>query len=112
MYKKENKIILRIEASGNTNLEAPEIEFAGEYNIIKIKGEKKKDKEPVNKEENIFNTREDGKFSFEVPLKAEDYLLSNDEAKINDKKGVFMIEFNLAQKAKSKGHYISTEDEI
>ena len=112
LYKKENKIILRIEASGNTSLEAPEIEFAGEYNIIKIKGEKKKDKEPVNKEENIFNTREDGKFSFEVPLKAEDYLLSNEEAEIKDKRGVFMVEFKLAQKAKSKGHHISTEDEI
>ena len=112
LYKKDNKIILRIEASGNTNLEAPEIEFAGEYNIIKIKGEKKKDKEPVNKEENIFNTREDGKFSFEVPLKAEDYLLSNEEAEIKDKRGVFMVEFKLAQKAKSKGHHISTEDEI
>ena len=47
-----------------------------------------------------------------MPLKAEDYLLSNEEAEIKDKRGVFMVEFKLAQKAKSKGHHISTEDEI
>ena len=116
LYKKENKIILRIEASGNTNLDPPEIEFAGEYNIIKIKGVKKKDKEPANKDKNddgnIFNTREHGEFSFEVPLKTEDYLLSNEKADIQEKKGVFIIEFKLAEKAKSEGYKVNEEDEI
>ena len=112
LYKKDNFIILRIEAPGNSDLDPPEIEFTGEYNIIKIKGEKRKDKEPVNKEENIFNTREDGKFSFEVPLKAEDYLLNNEEPNIINKKGVYIIQYNLAKKAKSKGYKTKTEDEI
>ena len=114
LYKKENKIILRIEAAGNTNLEPPDIEYAGEYNIIKITGDKKKDKEPVDQEGNgnIYNTRENGNFSFEVPLKAEDYLLSNDEISIKEKRGVFIIEFNLAKKAKSKGYQVNKEDEI
>ena len=116
LYKKENKIILRIEASGNTNLDPPEIEFAGEYNIIKIKGVKKKDKEHANKykndDGNIFNTREHGEFSFEVPLKTEDYLLSNEKADIQEKKGVFIIEFKLAEKAKSQGYKVNEEDEI
>ena len=113
LYKKGDKIFLRIEASGNTDLDPPDIEFAGEYNIIKIKGEKRKDKEPANKEENIFNTREDGKFSFEVPLKTEDYLLmSEQEVEIQEKKGVFIIQFELAKKSVLKGYKKNTEDDI
>ena len=113
LYKKDDKIVLRIEASGNTDLEPPDIEFAGEYNIIKIKGEKRKDKEPANREDNIFNTRENGKFSFEVPLKTEDYLLmSEQDIEIQEKKGVFMIPFKLAKKRKLKGFKKNTEDDI
>ena len=98
LYKKEDKIILRFEAPGNSTLESSDIEFAGEYNNIKIKGEKKKDIEPENKGDNIFNTREDGKFLFEVPLKTEDYLINcNEEIKIELKKGEFIIQFKLAQ---------------
>ena len=113
LYKKDDTIILRIEASGNTDLDPPDIEFAGEYNIIKIKGEKRKDKEPANREDNIFNTREDGKFSFEVPLKAEDYLLSSDQKiEIIEKKGVFIIPFKLAKKSILKGYKKNTDDDI
>ena len=112
LFKKEDKIILRIEAPGNCELEPSEIEFAGEYNIIKLKGEKKKDKDPVNEDENIFNSREKGKFLIEVPLKTEEYLLSNEEPDIKERRGVFLMEYKLAQKAKSKGYKINTEDEI
>jgi len=110
VYKKEDKIILRFESPGNTYLDPPEIEFAGEYNIIKIKGEKKKDKEPANREDNIFNTRENGKFSFEIPLKTEDYLLSSyEEPQIDPLYGVFIIEFKIAKKVKPKSYTIKDE---
>ena len=113
LYKKDETIILRFESPGNTELVPPDIEFAGEYNIIKIKGEKKKDKEPANREDNIFNTRENGKFSFEVPLKTEDYLLnSSEEPEIVQKKGVFIIIFKLAKKVKARNYTIKGEDEI
>ena len=114
LYKKDDIIVLRIEASGNTDLDPPDIEFSGEYNIIKIKGEKRKDKEPANKEDNIFNTREDGKFSFEVPLKTEDYLLMSEQNIEIQKpvKGVFIIPFKLAKKHKLKGFKNNTEDDI
>ena len=113
LYKKDDTIVLRIEASGNTDLNPPDIEFAGEYNIIKINGEKRKDKEPTNREDNIFNTREDGKFSFEVPLKSEDYLLMSDQdIKIVEKKGVFIIPFKLAKKRVLKGYKTNTDDDI
>ena len=112
LFKKDNRIIVRVEAPGNCALEPVEIEFAGEYNIIKIKGEKRKDKEPIKEEENIYNTRENGKFMIDIPLKAEDYLLSNEGPDIKEKKGVFLMEFKLTQKMKSKGYEIEAENEI
>ena len=112
LFKKDDKIILRVEAPGNCELEPSEIEFSGEYNIITLKGEKKKDKEPANEDLNIFNSREKGKFLIEIPLKTEEYLLSNEEPIIKEKKGVFLIEYKLAQKANSKGFKINAEDEI
>ena len=60
---------------GNTGDISSEIELSGEYNIIKISGIKKQDKEP-EKDDNIFNTREYGNFYFEIPLKSKDYLLT------------------------------------
>ena len=111
LYKKENKIIVRVEAPGNCDLDS-DLEFTGEYNMIKINGNKKKDNEPLKPEQNLFNTRENGKFSIEIPLKAEEYLLSNEDPEINYKKGVFLLEYKLAQKAKSKGFRTKKEDEI
>ena len=111
LFKKDNKIIVRIEAAGNSKLEY-EIEFAGEYNIIKLRGEKKRDKEPINEKDNIFNTREYGSFSLEIPLKAEDYLLSNEEPEISNKKGIIFLEYKLAKKAEKKEYGTAEDDEI
>ena len=109
LFKKENKIIVRVEAPGNCKIDS-NIDYAGEYNIIKLTGEKKKDKEPQNEKDNIFNTREYGNFSLEIPLKTEDYLLSNDEPTIENKKGLLFIDYKLSQKVKKTG-YATTEDE-
>ena len=111
LFKQENKIIVRVEAAGNCKLDS-DIEFAGEYNIIKLWGEKKKDKEPKNEKDNIFNTREYGNFSLEIPLKTEDYLLSNEPPSIENKKGILFLEYNLAKKAKKIGFETTKDDEI
>ena len=111
LFKQENKVIVRVEAAGNCKIDT-DIEFAGEYNIIKLWGEKKKDKEPKNEKDNIFNTREYGSFSLEIPLKAEDYLLSNDQPTIENKKGILFLEYKLAQKTNKKGYETKEDDEI
>ena len=111
MFKQDKKVIVRVEAAGNCKIDT-DIEFAGEYNIIKLWGEKKKDKEPKNEKDNIFNTREYGSFSLEIPLKAEDYLLSNDQPTIENKKGILFLEYKLAQKANKKGYETKEDDEI
>ena len=113
LYKKNDElIILRVEAPGNCSLAPSTIEYAGEYNIIKISGEKKKDKEPQNINDNIYNTRENGKFAFDIPLKTEEYLLCNKEPKIIQKNGVFIIEYQLSKKINSSGYQMNEEDEI
>ena len=111
IFKKDNKIIVRVEAPGNCNLDS-KIDYAGEYNIIKIKGEKRKDKDPQNEKDNIFNTREYGNFSLEIPLKTEDYLLSNEDPNIDSKKGLLFIEYRFLQKVKAKGYTTSKDEEI
>ena len=101
IYKKEDKIIVRVEVPGKTTIKAG-LEISGEYNIIKIMGEKKLDKEPGKLDDNIHNTREYGNFYLDLHLKTEEYLLSQEEPEINDKKGVYIFEFNLAKKAGMK----------
>ena len=110
--KNDDLIMIRIEVPGNCNLDPPTIEFEGEYNIIKLTGEKKRDKEPQKLDDNIHNTREFGKFNFAIPLKAEEYLLSNEKPKITSKNGIFIIEYKLSKKINSEGYKINEEDEI
>ena len=110
--KNDDLIMIRIEVPGNCNLDPPTIEFEGEYNIIKLTGEKKRDKEPQKLDDNIHNTREFGKFNFAIPLKAEEYLLSNEKPKITSINGIFIIEYKLSKKINSEGYKINEEDEI
>ena len=111
LFKQDNKIIVRVEAPGNCKIDS-DIQYAGEYNIIKLKGEKRKDKDPQNEKDNIFNTREYGNFSLEIPLKTEDYLLSNEDPIITNKKGLLFIEYKLLQKVKAKGYTTAEDEEI
>ena len=112
LFKKENKIIIRLELPGNIKNLVSDIKIEGPYNIIKIKGEKRKDKEPKNEKDNIFNTREYGSFTLEIPLKTEDYLLSNKEPNNIEKKGLYFIEYELLTKNTQKVIPINEDDEI
>ena len=80
--------------------------------LLKLEGRKKKDKEPIKDEDNIFNTREYGKFLIEIPLKAEEYYLKNEQPNLITKRGVFMIEYQLCKKFKAEGFKMTVEDEI
>ena len=82
IFCKDNKIIVRVEAPGNCDLES-KIEIQGEYNVIKLYGEKRKDKEPENLDKNIFTSREIGPFSLEIPLKFSEYHLKAQAPKMD-----------------------------
>ena len=94
IYNKDDKIIVRVEAPGNCTLSS-KIEIQGEYNVIKLTGEKMKDKEPENLDKNIFNLRENGKYVLEIPLKMGEYRLKNKFKKPEYQRGVYIIEYDL-----------------
>ena len=110
-YKKDDKIIIRVEAPGNSSIKS-NVDSVGEYKIIRLKGNKKKDKEPEKLEDNLFNSRESGLFSLDIPLKNEDFLLKNELPTYSEKKGVFIIEFKLEEKKIDKGFEVNEDDEI
>ena len=111
IFKKDDDLIIRIEAPGNTEIKTS-IDYTGEYNLVKIHGEKKKDKEPKDEKDNIYNTRESGKFAFEIPLRTEEYLLGNMKGEIIKKAGVFIITYELQKKNDEGGYKPKEEDEI
>jgi len=96
-HKTENKIIIRVEAPGNSQIKY-KIEYRGENTIIQLSGLKNKDKEPEKLEDNLFNTREFGEFTVDIPLKTEDNKILNEEPKIKYISGLFIIEFKLEKK--------------
>ena len=110
-YKDGNKIVIRVEVPGNCSLE-PSLDYSGEYTIIRLKGNKKEDKAPKNKEDNLHITREFGQFTLDIPLKSEDYILSNKPPNIEKKNGVFIISFDLDNKTTLLGYTTKEEEEI
>ena len=108
-FQKDDSIIIRVEAPGNCNMKYS-IENIGEYNIIKLYGTKNKDKEPEKLSDNIYNCREFGDYFVNIPLKVEDYLIKNQEYKIDKKNGIFFIEVKIDKK-KNIGVYKVNEDE-
>ena len=107
--EKENKLIVRVEAPGNCSLKSS-THNSGEYLVLRLEGEKKKDKEPADLKDNIRCNREIGEFCLDIPLKSNEILLKNEAPKISDKKGVFIIEYEIDEK-KNVGEYISKEED-
>ena len=107
-YLKNNKLILKIECPGNIELSCNH-RLIGKYNIIEIKGIKNKDKEPKDLKDNIYNSREFGKFSIDIPLMID---LENTKPKIIKKEGLFIIEFPIKLKKNNLVEYKEEEEEI
>jgi HSP20 family molecular chaperone IbpA len=91
-----NKLIIRIECPGNHSVK-PDYKYSGEYTIITIKGNKKKDKEPEKIEDNIYNTREFGNFCINIPFKTEVIKIKNQKPKRNYEKGVLFLEYEFEE---------------
>jgi len=95
-YKKDDKIIIRFEVPGNCNIKLKikiKTEHSGEYTLIRIEG---------NNEDNLYNSREIGAFSFNVLLKTDKYLIKNEKPKIEEKKWLIIIQFQLDEKMTEK----------
>ena len=108
-YKKDNKLIVRVEAPGNCDFSA-NVEMEGEYTYIRIKGNKKKDREPENIKDNIYINREIGEFSLDIPLKSSEYNIKNEKPEIKEGKGVFIITY-IIDEVKTSAEYKQKEEE-
>ena len=95
VYKKNNEIIIIVEAPGDSQLIKTEFIRSEGYTFIRIIGNKNKDKEPARIESNIYNSRENGEFILDIPLKYEDFWLKNKVPIVEKKNGLFIIKFEL-----------------
>ena len=112
-YKKGDKFIIKIECPGNLGFLNYSFKENEVYKIIKIDGEKKKDKEPANIRDNLYTSREYGKFSIEIPIKYDDnYILKNANPKISEKKGIIFLEYQLEEIMKEERYIPKEEDDI
>ena len=76
-------------------------------------GEKRNDKDPKNASDNVYTSREYGKFSIDVPIKHEDkYILKNVKPKIDNKRGIIFFEFQLEEIFKGEAYKPKDEDDI
>ena len=110
-YKKDDSIIVRVEAPGNCGLKSSIIN-SGEYTIIRLEGNKKKDKEPTEIKDNIYCNREFGEFTLDIALKSSEYILKNEEPTLAEKKGVIMLQYKLDEKKNVAEFIQKEEDEI
>ena len=110
-FKKNDKYIIRIEIPGNSDIDSS-IDRSGEISVIKLYGEKKKDKEPQNLKDNKINTREFGKFNVEIPVNLGDCIISNEEPEIKKVNGVCIFEYKLDFQKITKGLKTEQKDEI
>ena len=112
VYKKDNKIILKFETPGNVSL-SYDYNIEGNYNIITVKGKKDIDKDIESEKDNIFNNREFGEFTIDIPLKLSEYRLSNELPKSHKKEGITYIEYGLCNNSIiHASFYVDTDDEI
>ena len=107
-YQKDENLIVRVECPGNSKCVA-NLDYSGEFTIIKLKGIKKRDLEP---EENIYNNREFDEFTLEILYKAGDYLIKNEEPKKEEKKGIIIFSFKLEKKFIAKENEEEEEDMV
>ena len=102
-YQTKNQIIVNIEAPGNCEIKS-ETMLRGDYIIIKISGNKIKDENQKNIDNNYYNGRKFGNFSLNIPLKIEGFTIKNEETKIEKKDGIFTLTFQL-EEIKTKGEF-------
>ena len=75
------------------------LEHNSSYNIIRVNGEKKKNKGTEDIDETICANREFGKFSFDIPLNPE-YCVKNQQPIISKNNSLIKIEFDLEDEKK------------
>jgi HSP20 family molecular chaperone IbpA len=112
-YQKDDKYTVKIECPGNFGISNYSLKENVGYKFLTIMGEKRNDKDPKNVSDNVYTSREYGKFSIDVPIKFEDkYALKNSKPKIDNKRGIIFFEFQLEEIMKGEAYEPKDEDDI
>ena len=112
--KNDNILEIRVELPGNITPTIHPPKFIGENTVIIIDGEKKKDKEPKNIEDNIFNSRDFGKFNLEIVFKTEDNKIISKLKEKDRKNGILLLKYDLdlSDNLKEEEMTLEEKDEI
>ena len=94
-FKNGDFICLRVEVPGNYKINCGKLKYRGEYTIIPINGEKIKDNTPQKIEENLYTTREFGKFEVNIYLQTEKFNIKNEKVNPKTQNGVAVFNFAL-----------------
>ena len=108
-FIKDDKLILRLEVPGNVSISV-EYKIGEKFNIIEIRGEKKKDKEPLFLHDNISNDREFGEFALDIPIMI--YLDNSIKPELYLKHGICIIEFKIRKNINIIGVYKEDDDQM
>ena len=113
IYRKDNQIIIKLESPGiDIKTIKSQIYISGKYNIIEIKGIKKRDLDSGELGNNIFNNREFGNFCIKIPFVMEKIKLKNELSSINDNKnGIIVLKYEIEEK-KTFPYFKPDENEI
>ena len=90
------RLVIRVEAPGNSSVDF-KLDFAGEFTFIGHFRTKNEDKNSkiIN---NIRSTKKFGEFHLDIPLKTEDFAISNKKPEFQRKSGLLILEFILEEK--------------
>ena len=95
-YKTDNEIVIKIEAPGNVSIRS-NVELNGKFIIIKIRGDKERDMDLETIENSIYNGREFGKFSLDIPLIQDNFYLKNEKPQIYKQDGIFQLIYQIEE---------------
>ena len=108
----ENTLEIRLEVPGKMNCEVMHKNM-GDETIVTIKGTKIKDKQPAKPEDDLYNIREFSDFELNIPLKVEEFKISQPKPKDGYPKfsnGVCLIQFELALKGENVEAKVDADD--
>ena len=93
-YKTNDAIVINIEVPGKCYLESS-LQYTGEYTIIKINGRKEKDVNIDMENNYIYKGREFGKFSLDIPIKQEDFVIKNERPLFYSENGIIVLTYKI-----------------
>ena len=91
-YQTKDAIVVKIEIPGNYQLSWSFVN-SGEYTIIKIIGNKLRDNPLENENNDIYNIREYGIFSINIPIKLDGIFIKNQKPKSQNFNGIIILTF-------------------